>query len=74
MENQHRHILGYRELSEEDIAAMNRIKQYGREIEILLQDIGNRPDVDLRWVAIAKTDFQTGFMALTRSVARPTTF
>lgn len=27
-----------------------------------------------RWVAISKTDFQTGFMALTRAVAQPTTF
>lgn len=27
-----------------------------------------------RWVGIARTDFQTGFMALTRAVAQPTTF
>lgn len=27
-----------------------------------------------RWVAIARTDFQTGLMALTRSVAQPTFF
>lgn len=29
---------------------------------------------DQRWVAIAATDLQTGFMALTRSVAKPSTF
>lgn len=27
-----------------------------------------------RWIAIARTDFQTGLMALTRAVAQPTTF
>lgn len=27
-----------------------------------------------RWVAIAKTDFQTGLMALTRAVAQPSSF
>ncbi|HCA36852.1 MAG: hypothetical protein CMM07_17690 [Rhodopirellula sp.] len=28
----------------------------------------------LRWVAIGKTDLQTGLMALTRSIAQPTFF
>lgn len=27
-----------------------------------------------RWVAMARTDFQTGLMKLTRAVAQPTTF
>lgn len=27
-----------------------------------------------RWVSIARTDFQTGLMALTRAVAQPTSF
>ena len=28
----------------------------------------------VRWVAIARTDFQTGLAALTRAVAQPTSF
>lgn len=32
MENQHRHIKGYRELSAEEIDLMNRIKEKGREL------------------------------------------
>lgn len=42
---------------------------------------GDRADLDRiqttqpeRWVSIARTDFQTGLMALTRAVAQPTTF
>lgn len=27
-----------------------------------------------RWASIARTDFQTGFMALVRAIAQPTTF
>lgn len=30
--------------------------------------------IDQRWVSIGGTDLQTGFMALTRSITRPTTF
>lgn len=32
------------------------------------------PEHDPRWLAIAQTQLQQGFMALTRSIARPTTF
>lgn len=74
MDNQHRHIKGYRELSESEIATMNRIKEHGCIISALVEEVRNLPNADQRWVSIAKTDLQTGFMALTRSVAQPTTF
>lgn len=76
MENQHRHIKGYRELNEAEIAAMNEIKGVGEQLNSLIESIKNRPAVstDPRWLAIAKTDLQTGLMALTRAVAQPTTF
>ena len=35
---------------------------------------GVQPMIDHRWVSIGATDLQTGFMALTRSIAKPTTF
>lgn len=35
MENQHRHIKGYRELSQEEINLMNEIKAKGAELEEL---------------------------------------
>lgn len=96
MENQHRKISGYRELSEEEVDLMNRIKAKGQELldlqaelerdlkardEYLEKTYGEyapyRPNFDvaesLRWVAIGKTDIQTGVMALVRAVAQPTT-
>ncbi len=33
-----------------------------------------KPNIDKRWVAIGVTNLQQGFMALTRSIAKPTTF
>lgn len=41
MENQHRKISGYRELSQGEIDLMNRIKSFGPQLERLVQDINN---------------------------------
>lgn len=74
MENQHRQIKGYRELSQEEIDTMNEIKSKGAELGELVAKLEGMQSVDRRWVAIGKTDLQTGLMALTRSVAQPTFF
>ncbi len=70
MENQHRKIKGYRELSENDISRMNRLKEQEQvilgELEIALG-----AKADPRWIAIAKTDLQKGFMAAIRAIAKP---
>lgn len=42
MENQHRHIVGYRELSAEDIALMNEVKQLGAAFAELQTRVGDR--------------------------------
>lgn len=74
MENQHRKISGYRELSQEEIDLMNAIKVKGEELGGLVQRLRENKDADQRWVSIGATDMQTGLMALVRSVAKPSTF
>lgn len=74
MENQHRQIKGYRELNETEIALMNEIKTKGAELGDLVAKLRSTDGLDQRWVSIGATDFQTGLMALTRSVAQPTFF
>lgn len=74
MENQHRHIKGYRELNEAEIAAMNEIKTKGAELGELVAKLKATEGLDQRWVSIGATDFQTGLMALTRAIAQPTFF
>lgn len=41
MENQHRKISGYRELSQQEIDLMNEIKALGPQIEAVLKKVGN---------------------------------
>lgn len=74
MENQHRHIKGYRELIAEEITLMNEIKERGAKLGELVEWLRATPGIDQRWVSIGATDLQTGLMALTRAVAQPTTF
>lgn len=77
LENQHRQISGYRELSQEEIDLMNKVKETSSAIGEVVGELENQAEtlgLDLRWLAIGKTDLQTGFMALVRSIAQPTTF
>jgi len=97
MENQHRLIQTYPELSAEEIALINEIKiaeanllALHRKIELHVKEQYDSAVVNggsvtsdheelmrrnqaepRRWLAIAKTDIQTGFMALVRAVAQP---
>lgn len=72
MDNQHRKIKGYRELSQEEIDTMNNIKEMGAAVGDFIDAMPE--GVDGRWVSIAKTHLQQGFMALTRAVAQPDFF
>ena len=74
MENQHRHINGYRDLSQDEIDLMNEIKAEGVKLGELVAKLRGTEGLDQRWVSIGATDLQTGLMALTRGVAQPTTF
>ena len=74
MENQHRKISGYRELTEHEIALMNQIKKQGEALGDLVEQLRTTTGLDQCWVSIGATDLQKGLMALTRGVAQPTTF
>lgn len=47
MENQHRKIKGYRELSQEEVDLMNRIKAKGAELLALQAELVGRLETDL---------------------------
>lgn len=76
-ENQHKKIKGYRDLSEEEIALMNEVKEMEAEVGRLVKKLSARvmpaEGLDPRWILIGRTDLQTGFMALVRAIARPAT-
>ena len=70
MDNQHRQIKGYRELSQEEIDDMNEMKALEKTVLSAL-DRAQLAGSDPRWTAIAKTALQKGFMAAGRAIARP---
>ncbi len=67
-------IKGYRDLSEDEIRIANELKELAELVGNKVEDIFNRDETDKRWAAIGRTDLQTGFMALIRSVLKPETF
>lgn len=74
MDNQHRQIKGYRELTQNEIDKMNIIKEMGVKLGELTKSLQTDTELDQRWVNIGITDLQKGMMALTRSVAKPDFF
>ena len=82
-------VIGYRQLSEEDVALMNEGKELAELCGAFVAKLRRHPDIkrfpdatkdealtplDQRWVSIGATDIQTGFMAILRGIAQPTTF
>jgi hypothetical protein len=55
-------------------ARVQNINEVGRMIGNLLAVLENDATLDHRWVAIAKTDLQKGFMALRRALEKPEEF
>lgn len=71
VDNQHKKISGYRDLSQADIDAMNSIKGAEADIGALWRQVGELPDVDRRDLALAKTYLEDGFSRFVRAVAKP---
>lgn len=74
VDNQHKKIKGYRDLTEEEIALMNECKEVAETVGELWQRLSVTPSLDQRWIAKGRTDLQTGFMCLIRGIAQPETF
>lgn len=71
MDNQHKKISGYRDLSQMEIDAMNDIKGLERQVGELLAQVAQIDGVDKRCLAVARTELQQGFMWFVRAVAQP---
>jgi len=74
MENQHKKIAGYRDLSQEEIDLMNEGKILAEQCGEFINKLSGTESTDKRNVALGKTNLQQGFMWAIRSIAKPTTF
>jgi hypothetical protein len=77
VDNQHRMIPGYRDLSGGEIERMRAIKEMAGPIGTMLQALAAaaRADGDRaasRYVDIARSHFEDGFIYAVKAVARPT--
>lgn len=71
MDNQHKKISGYRELSQSEIDGMNSIKALDADAGELFKQTGQIERSDPRLLALAKSNVQQGFMWFVRSIAKP---
>lgn len=75
MDNQHKRIKGYRDLSQAEIDAMNKGKELAAQVGAWIDELQAQGAVlDQRAVALGKTNLQQGFMWAIRGIAQPTTF
>ena len=90
MDNQHKKIKGYRDLSQQEIDLMNKIKEHAEGARILIEEVRSvrdelqgsiLPPLDRKQygesmdcLENAKTNLQQGYMWFVRSVALPETF
>ena len=64
-------VAGYNAQSDENVHLVNLNK---RDEERILRSIdlyAMNPDVDKRWLSIAKTHIEQGFMAMNRAIFKP---
>lgn len=76
MDNQHKQIKGYRDLSQEEIDLMNEIKAAEESVAGLYARVAElaKKDGDAaagRWASIGRTSLEQGFMFVLKAVARP---
>ncbi|MBI6154270.1 hypothetical protein JEP92_19615 [Serratia surfactantfaciens] len=64
----------HRQLSEAELAVMEELTALGNQVGYYLEGLAKNPDVDPRWLSIARTELQQGFMAVKRAVAKPAAF
>lgn len=71
MDNQHKKITGYRDLSQAEIDAMNDVKALEATFNGLIDFLKQIPDIDQRQVALAATHGEDAFMHAVRAIAKP---
>lgn len=71
MDNQHKKISGYRDLSQEEINAMNGVKHLEKQFNGLVDFLKQLPGADQRQVALAATHGEDAFMHAVRAIAKP---
>lgn len=69
-------VAGYTPQSEQKVALVNQNKrleeQILRQLDVMVGAANDTGEFDIRWLSIARTHIEQGFMALNRAVFKPT--
>lgn len=65
-------VAGYQPQSSDKVAAVNENKRLEEMVLRQLDFLANVEPTDRRWLAIGRTAIEQGFMAVNRSVFKPT--
>lgn len=71
MDNQHKKITGYRDLSQAEINAMNAVKALEAQFNGMIDHLKTVDGIDQRQVALAATHGEDAFMRAVRAIAKP---
>lgn len=74
MDNQHKQIKGYRDITQSEIDMMNEGKALAEKVGDFICKLEFNDLTDKRCVSLGKTNLQQGFMWAIRGIAQPTTF
>lgn len=64
-------VSGYTPQNEANVALVNQNKRIEEQVLRQLDLLADNPETDKRWLAIARTHIEQGFMAANRSVFKP---
>lgn len=71
MDNQHKKITGYRDLTQGEIDAMNAVKGLEAQFNGMVDALKELPGLDGRQIALAATHGEDAFMHAVRAIAKP---
>jgi hypothetical protein len=64
-------VAGYKPQSQETIDRVNDNKRVEEALLQTMDEMQGNANFDQRWLAIARTDIEKGFMALNRAIFKP---
>jgi hypothetical protein len=64
-------VQGYRPQSDASVDLVNANKALEEQCLRVLDQLATRPGIDMRWLAIGRTAIENGWMAVNRSIFKP---
>lgn len=65
-------VPGYRPQSQANVDLVKKFKETEEKILRALDELKNLQEIDQRWLAIGRTSLEQAFMAINRSIFKPT--